>query len=376
MRTVAYLAAACAGWFFVGSAGAEEIAIGMVSGITGPIASTTADLLKVSSGYVSMVNSQGRVNGNTLHFVTRDDGYDSKRTPAMVEDAINKDHVVALVNGAGTSNTLALIKSGILDKYKVPLVGVYSGSDAIRGANAGQVFHTRASYADEVFKISRLMTTIGLTKVAVMYQDDGFGTAINDSLAKAMQKYHFEVIAKVPYKAGNTDFAEQVKKITASQPQAILLMGVPDAVYGFMKQYKAPVGAAQIYALSFVTTKGLAEYAGAERIRGMGLTQVVPNPASTVLPLSADFNQFLGTPFGKGVTASPLTFEAYLNIRLVVEAIRQAGAHPTAESVTRSLASMDKIKLGGFPIDFGHGNRRGSSYLDIAVIGRQARLSY
>ncbi len=71
-----------------------------------------------------------------------------------------------------------------------------------------------------------------------------------------------------------------------------------------------------------------------------------------------------------------MTFEAYLNIRLVLEAIRNAGAHPTAESVTRSLASMKQTKLAGFPIDFGDGNRRGSSYIDIAVIGRNARLSY
>lgn len=376
MRITACLAVACAGWFFLGSAGAEVIAIGAVSGITGPIASTTAEVLKVTSGYLEMINAQGGVNGNELHLVTRDDGYDAKRTAAMVEDAITKDHVVALVNGAGTSNTIALLKSGVLDKYKVPLIGVYSGSEAIRGPNAEQIFHTRVSYGEEVFKIARLMTTIGLTKVAVMFQDDGFGAAINDSLAKAAQQYHFEVVAKVPYKAGTTDFTAQVNQITGSHPQAILLMGVPDAVYGFMKLYQAPVGAAQIYALSFVTSKGLAEHAGVERIRGMGLSQVVPNPASTALPLSADFNKFLHSSFAHGASSSPLSFEAYLNIRVAVEAIRQSGAHPSAAAVTRSLAAMDNIKVGGFPIDFGHGNRRGSTYIDIAVIGRQARLAY
>ena len=355
---------------------AEEFTIGVVSGVTGPIASTTADVLKVTSGYLAMINAQGGVNGNTFRLVTRDDGYDAKKTAPMVDDVIAKDHVLALVNGAGTANTIALIKSGVLAKNNVPLVGVYSGSEAIRGAGAEQIFHTRVSYADEVTKIAQLMTTIGIKRAAVMYQDDGFGTSIIDSVDKAAKKYDFEVVAKVPYKAGEKNFSEHVKQVVASHPQAILLMGVPDAVYGFMSKYDAPVGAAQIYALSFVTAKGLAEHAGAERIRGMGLSQVVPNPSSVALPLSGDFSKFVTTSFGKGITPSPLTFEAYLNIRLVLEAIRNAGAHPTAESVTRSLASMKQTKLAGFPIDFGDGNRRGSSYIDIAVIGRNARLSY
>ena len=305
MKMKTRMAAACLFLCAMNAARAEQLTIATVSGITGPIASTTADILKVTTGYLAMINSQGGVNGNTLRLVLRDDGYDPKKTAEMVEDAVTKDHIVALVNGAGTANTVALIKSGVLDKYKIPLVGVYSGSEAIRGAGSEQIFHTRASYSDEVFKIARLMTTIGLKKVAVMYQDDGFGTAINDSLAKAAQQFKFEIIAKVPYKAGEKDFSAQVKQVVESHPQAILLMGVPDAVYGFMNKYEQPVGAAQIYALSFITTKGLAEHAGVEKIRGMGLSQVVPNPTSVSLPLSGDFSKFLRTPFGQGATSSP-----------------------------------------------------------------------
>lgn len=370
------VAAALVACFAIGSANAEEVKIGCVSGITGAIALTTADVIKVTAGYLEMINSEGGINGNQLKLVTRDDGYDPKKTAVQVEDIILKDHVVALVNGAGTPNTAALVKTGILNKYKVPLVGVYSGSEAIRGAGSEQIFHTRLTYDDEIMKISRLVSTVGLKRVAVLYQDDGFGAGIMDSVNKAAQEYKFDVILKAPYKAGQHDFASQSKAIIASHPQAILLMGVPEAVYRFMKAYDAPVGAAQIFALSFVTPKGLADFAGEERIRGIGISQVVPNPNSTVLPLSKDFNAFMRSPFAKGVVLSPFTFEAYLNVRLTVEAIRMAGPHPTGEKVTQGLRSMHNYKLAGFPIDFTETNRRGSSYLDIAVIGRNARLSY
>jgi branched-chain amino acid transport system substrate-binding protein len=225
-------------------------------------------------------------------------------------------------------------------------------------------------------KIARLLSTLGLKRVAVLYQDDSFGAGIMESVNKASQEFKFDVTLKEQYKFGEKDFTKHAADIIASKPQAILLMGVPEAVYRFMKSYNAPVGAAQIYTLSFVTPKGLADFAGEDRIRGIGISQVVPNPNSTALPLSKDFKTFMQTPYAKGAVASPLTFEAYLNIRLAVEAIKLAGPHPTAEKVTQALTTLRNYRLGGFAIDFSETNRRGSSYLDIAVIGRNARLSY
>lgn len=370
------IVAAFAACLAIGFSHAEEIRIGCVSGLTGPLALTSADVLKVTTGYIDFVNSQGGINGNQLKLAIRDDGYDPKKTPAMVEDIIAKDHVVALVNGAGTANTAALVKTGILNRHKVPLVGVYSGSEAIRGPGSEQIFHTRASYHDEIMKISRHVSTIGLKRVAVLYQDDGFGADVLASLAQAAQEYKFDIVLKSPYKFGERDFTAQAKQMVDTHPQAILLMGVPEAVYRFMKAFDAPVGFAQIYALSFVSPKGLAEFAGEDKIRGIGISQVVPNPNSTAFGLTRDFKAFMQTPSMKGAVASPFTFEAYLNIRLAVEAVRMAGPHPTAEKVTHSLASMHDYRLAGYPIDFTETKRRGSSYLDIAVVGLNARLSY
>ena len=372
-KYVLALAAACS---FVNLCHADEVRLGSVTGITGPLALTTADILKMTAGYLEMLDAQGGINGNKVTLVTRDDSYDPKKTPALVEDIIAKDHVAVLVNGAGTANTAALVKSGLLNKYKVPLVGVFSGSEAIRGPGSEQIFHTRPSYNDEIMKICRLISTLGLKRVAVLYQDDAFGVGIMDSVTKASKEFKFDIIEKEQYKPSEKDFSKHAAAVIATNPQAILLMGLPEAAYRFMKAYDAPVGAAQIYALSFVTPKGLADFAGTEKIRGIGISQVVPNPNSSVLALSKDFKAFMATPYAKGAVSSPLTFEAYLNVRLAVEAIRMAGPHPTPEKVTQALISMHGFRLGGFAIDFDDTKRRGSAYLDIAVIGRDARLAY
>lgn len=360
----------------VGSSLAAEVKVATVTGFTGPNAATSEEGAIVAKGYIAMINDKGGVHGNKLVVVTKDDQYDPRKTVEMVNEAITQDNVVALMNGSGTANTGALIKSGILNKYKVPLVGVFSGSELIRGPGSEQIFHTRASYGEEVMKIARLLPTIGLNKVAVLYQDDGFGASINDGIAKAAQEFKFTVVAKSAYKPGETDFTKHAKELIAARPQAILLMGVPDAVNRFMKAYDAPVGASQIYTLSYVQPQGLVSFAGERRVRGMGITQVVPNPNSVSLPLAKEFQAFLKSPYGKGATSDPINFEIYLNTRLLVEAIKLAGPNPTPEKVTQALTTMHNYRLGGYPIDFTETNRRGSSYLDIGVIGYNGRLSY
>ncbi len=371
-RTMAALAA----WTLLGVATAAEVRIGSVVGVTGANASTASDGIQLVQGYLEMINDRGGIHGNVLKRVLKDDQYDPRKTAALVEEVIVRDKVVALLNGVGTANTIAIMRSGVLNRYKVPLVGVFSGADAIRGPGSEMIFHTRPSYTDEVMKISRLASTLGLKRVAVLHQDDNFGAGINAALERAAAEYGFEIIKKAPYKADEKDFSTHAQAIIASRPQAIFLMGLPEAVFRFMSVYDAPMGAAQIYTLSFVPPKMLVDIVGVKRARGVGITQVVPNPNSAALGLAREFQAFLASPYGKGIQSNALNFEVFLNVRLVVEAIRMAGPNPTPEKVTRALTNMQGYSLAGFPINFGETNRRGSSYLDIAVIGGSGRLHY
>lgn len=368
--------AAVAAFTAIGLANAAEIRIGSVFGLTGPTALTAAEGVAIANGYLKMINARGGINGNTLKLAVRDDQYDPRKTPALVEELITKENVVALANGIGTANTAALIKSGVLSRHGVPLIGVFSGSDIIRGPGSEQIFHTRASYTDEVLKISRIASTLGLKRVAVLYQEDGFGASINQAIAKAAENYGFEVVQKVPYKPGETDFTQHAQQMVDARPQAVFLMGVPEAVSLFLKVYDKNKSMAQVYALSFVPAKALADFAGERRVRGVGISQVVPNPSSTTLPLAKEFQTFLKSPYGKGISSNPLNFEVFMNLRLAVEAIRMAGSKPTPEKVMHALTSMNSFMLAGYPISFSDTNRRGAHYLDIAVVGANGRLSY
>ena len=85
-----------------GIASAGEVKIGSVFGLTGPNASTSAEGLAIANGYFDMINAKGGINGNTLKFVMRDDQYDPRKTPVLVDELVTKEGVVALVNGSGS----------------------------------------------------------------------------------------------------------------------------------------------------------------------------------------------------------------------------------------------------------------------------------
>jgi len=118
------------------------------------------------------------------------------------------------------------------------------------------------------------------------------------------------------------------------------------------------------------------EVAGEKHARGVGISQVVPNPNVASLPLASEFQSFLKTPYGNGVSSKPLNFEVFLNMRLMIEAIRMAGPKPTPEKVTQALIAMKGYVLSGYPISFGETNRVGAHYQDIGVVGANGRLAY
>ena len=95
------------------------------------------------------VNAQGGVAGRKLVVKRLEDNYVPEKTVANVKTLV-QDGVFGLVCMGGTGNTIAALP--LLEQYRVPAVGAMTGATAARKASA-PLFHTRASYTDEVTKM-------------------------------------------------------------------------------------------------------------------------------------------------------------------------------------------------------------------------------
>ena len=87
---------------------------------------------------------------------------------------------------------------------------------------------------------------------------------------------------------------------------------------------------------------------------------MVPGPSSDASPLAAQYRAALKQSAPQAAL-SYVSFEGYLNGRVLVAAIEKAGADLTREKLIDSIESMDGMDFGGVKISFSPTNHQGSS---------------
>jgi len=75
--------------------------------------------------------------------------------------------VHALFGFAGTGNIARLLDDKILSNANIALVGPYTGGEQLRSPYNENIFHIRASYADETAAMVKQFSASGITKIAI-----------------------------------------------------------------------------------------------------------------------------------------------------------------------------------------------------------------
>jgi len=72
---------------------------------------------------------------------------------------------------------------------------MFTGAEALRQPFNRQVFPVRASYFDETERIVQHLTTLGIKKIAVFYQNDSYGKAGLEGVVRALSKRQLKAVA-------------------------------------------------------------------------------------------------------------------------------------------------------------------------------------
>ena len=146
------------------------------------------------------------------------------------------------------------------------------------------------------------------------------------------------------------------------------MIGVVRPTAAFVKAYQTAHPGTQLFSISVVNGRELHQLAGGDAARGVGITQVMPSPFSGVTRIARDYHQALKR-FAPEDTPSYTSFEEYVGARVLIEAIRRSKGTPTPVAVMQSLENLD-LDLGGFKVRFGPGERVGSRYVEVTLLGR------
>ena len=347
----------------------KQVLVGQFAAFTGP-AAQLGERLKVGiEAYFRSVNAQGGVNGRLLKLVTRDDGYEPEKSKQAVKALIDEDKVFALIGSVGTPTGIAAVP--ILTEAKVPLVGMFTGAEALRQPFNRQVFHVRGSYFDETERIVQHLTSLGLKKIAVFYQNDAYGKAGLEGVERALARRQLKPVALGTVERNTVDVAKSVATLVAAQPEAIVQIGAYKSCAAFIKQARAKGFGGQFFNVSFVGAKALADELG-DAGAGVVISQVVPFPYGTSIPIVREYQQIMTEAGQKDYDFSSM--EGFLTARVFVEGLKRAGRSPTRDALIGGLESMHDWQLGGFTVRYGPGDHIGSSFIDVTTIGRDGRF--
>ena len=332
-------------------------------------------------------NEGGGIGAYRLKLVTADDGYEPARTPALVQRMAEKDIVVGFIGNFGTP-TAAAVLPWVLD-HKLLFFGPYTGSNLVRAVPPDRyVFNYRPSYAEETEAVVRYLVTVRGLKprdIAVFAQDDPFGEAGYEGVVRALrgiQGRYEPPPQKLTYKRNTIDVAGAVAALRArkSPPKAIVMVALYRPATEFIKLTR-PFYPQMIYTnVSAVGATALAEeltLAGPKLGTGVLVTQVVP-PVGGYSKTVLDFKALLAKYF-PGEQPDYVSLEAYIDAKIVIEAVRRIATMPGAkvdgDRLADALEAIGEFDLGlGTPLKLGASEHQASHMIWGTQLDENARF--
>ncbi len=352
------------------SQGVSDTAI--VLGQSGPFTGPSAQLgLQFNIGaqlYLEQINAQGGVHGRRIEIQRLDDGYEPERCVANTKQFI-ADGVFGLFGYVGTPTSLAALP--LATAAKLPFFAPFTGAQALREPFNRYVIHVRASYFDETAAIVRQVTSVGIKKVAVFYQNDAYGQAGLEGVQRALKALDLAPIAVGTVERNSTDVAQALKDILAVKPEAVVQIGAYKACATFIRLARQQGYSGNVYNVSFVGTQALLEELGA-MAKGVVVSQVMPFPYSSATPLSGEYLAALKDK--RGLSPNYSGMEGFVAAKVLVEALKRAGRGVTRESFIDAIDGMKNVNLGGFPVDFGPQKHTGSHFVELTLLTEDGRV--
>jgi branched-chain amino acid transport system substrate-binding protein len=337
--------------------------------LSGPLADLGQAMHQGAKACFEQVNAKGGVHGRRIDLATQDDGYDAKRAVANVEAFLEDGETFALFNCMGTPMIAAMLPKVV--EAGVPFFAPFTGAMVARPKGVRTIFNIRASYPDEAEQLVQHLATIGIKRIGVAYQNNAFGKEVLEGAQAAMLKHRLAAPPTVTVENDGSDAQQASQKLAEAQPEAVLVGLAGKPALEFIRATRAKRRGLSLYALSVMGTAATIKALGDDAV-GIAMSQVVPSPASTVLPLVREYRAAWKAS-GTALEPSHLALEGYVNARVFVEALKKAGPGATRQSFVDSTWGV-KRDLGGFEVAFAEPGRNASRFVDMTMVGRDGKF--
>gem|GEM_PF-5941797 len=164
-----------------------------------------------------------------------------------------------------------------------------------------------------------------------------------------------------------------VDSLGKTKAQGIILLASPVSTVALITlARKSGIGIPFYNLAAQANAKVAADLAG--HINGVIFATLVPNPWRVAMPVVREYQTGYTAATGK-TDYSYLGLEVFINAKLLVDGLRQAGRSVTRSSLVTALESMDtKSYADQMQIKYGPRLRSGSSYVGLTIISQSGRF--
>ncbi|NLT35103.1 MAG: ABC transporter substrate-binding protein [Gaiellales bacterium] len=202
----------------------DPIVIGAVVSTTGPNAPLGEPERMALELFEKQINAAGGVLGRPLDVVVLDDQSNAKEAVTATQRLLQQEKAVAVIGASGSASTLAM--KAITAQAGIPQIAMAASNNITSEPPSDWIW--RVAPKDDLAverAVSHVAEGLRVTKIAVLYDENAFGSSGLAQIEKVKDRYGIEVVAKESYKTDETDLTAQLTKLKGSNPEALIVWG-------------------------------------------------------------------------------------------------------------------------------------------------------
>ena len=350
----------------------DRIVFGQSAAFSGPARELGTDMRLGIQAAFHEANQRGGIQGRRLELETLDDAYEPDSAFANTMRLIQAERVFALVGEVGTPTSRAAVPAAEL--FEVPFLAPFTGAEFLRDPALDHVLNLRASYYQETEEmVARLTDDLGITRVAVLYQNDSYGAAGLEGARQALERRGLEPVSSAYYQRNTGAVKTALLSIVPTNPEALIMIGAYAPVARTIKLARQDIDPI-FMAVSFVGSNALAAELGTEGA-GVYVTQVVPLPQDASVPVVAAYQSALAN-FDANASPGFVSLEGYLAGRLVIAGLEACGAEIDRDCFLSAVREAGQLDIDGFRLRYSVDDNQGSDAVYLTVIGEDGKYHH
>ncbi|AMO37893.1 ABC transporter substrate-binding protein [Thauera humireducens] len=254
----------------------QEIVVGHISDLSGPIAMLGTPVRDGMLMRFDEANAAGGVHGRKLRLAVEDAGYDPKRGVLAARKLVQRDKAFAFIATMGTPVVMAtmpvVLEAGRLHLFPFsPHKATYEPLHPLK-------FQNFAPYQDYMEAATRHMVQAGgYRRTCLLYQDDDYGLEVMKGVETGLEKLGQTLFERTGYKRGATDLSSQIARLRAAECDLVVLATVVRETVAAMAEARRIGWKVDM----LVTASGYSAQThelGGEAVEGLYGVSVLPHP--------------------------------------------------------------------------------------------------